>query len=166
VRAQLAPPKREPAPLDKPAPTEPGVLQRERAKPAAAWSPHTAAAQLAPRTRPARVDAPAQANRTLAEAPTLAPESAAAPSQASAPELTLLSRAQRLLAQDPRAALDVIDEHVRAYPAGAFVEEREALAIDALRRLGRRQELQARARAFLQRYPGSPQRERIEAWLR
>jgi hypothetical protein len=70
-----------------------------------------------------------------------------------------------LLAQDPRAALEVTDEHARSYPGGAFAEEREALAIDALRRLGRRQELQARARAFLQRYPTSPHRERIEAWL-
>lgn len=81
-------------------------------------------------------------------------------------ELSLLSRAQGLLARAPEAALETIDEHARLYPHGEFVQEREALAIDALRRLGRRPELQARARAFLQRYPASPHRDRIEAQLR
>jgi hypothetical protein len=49
---------------------------------------------------------------------------------------------------------------------GQFSEEREALAIDALLRLGRRSEAQARARAFLQRYPSSSHRERVGAALR
>jgi hypothetical protein len=107
--------------------------------------------------------APSEPARPLS-APTAPSKPAAA--KAMAPELDLLSRAQRLLARDPAAALEVIDEHARAYPAGEFVEEREALAIDALRRLGRRQEAQARAQGFLLRYPASPHRERIESWLR
>ena len=101
---------------------------------------------------------PAQPVAAEAEAPAAA--------QAADSELTLLSRAQGLLARDAQAALEVMNEHARAYPRGEFAQEREALAIDALRRLGRRQELQTRARAFLQRYPSSPHRDRIESWLR
>lgn len=100
--------------------------------------------------------------------------SSAAPSQTSeseaprapvASELELLGSAQTLLAKDPRGALGVLDEVARAYPRGAFAEEREALAIDALRRLGRAGEMRTRGRAFLERYPASPHRDRIRTWL-
>jgi hypothetical protein len=84
---------------------------------------------------------------------------------AAAPELELLTSAQSLLARDPAAALAAIEEHARAYPRGNFAEEREALAIDALRRLGRRQDLRQRAAAFLESYPRSPHRERVQALL-
>lgn len=81
-------------------------------------------------------------------------------------ELALLGAAQALLAHDPQAALEHLSEHARLYRRGQFAEEREALAVDALRRLGRRAELRERAEAFLAKYPRAPQRERIEQWLR
>ena len=44
----------------------------------------------------------------------------------------------------------MIEEHTAAYPRGAFAQERDALAIDALRRLGRRAEwARARARSWI-----------------
>ncbi len=103
-----------------------------------------------------------------AEHPASAPrpeERRAAADPARPTELSLLSQAQGLLAKNPSAALEVIEEHARYYPHGSFSEEREALAIDALRRLGRRTHLRARARAFLQDYPASPHRERVTSWL-
>jgi hypothetical protein len=168
ARAQVASP--EPATLDSaPAPAQaaPHIVNGGKPPSVHAAPPikHATLPRAATRAAPARTDTRSQTGRVAAQAPTVAPASTAVTSQAVPPELTLLSRAQRLLAQDPRAALEVTDEHARSYPGGAFAEEREALAIDALRRLGRRQELQARARAFLQRYPTSPHRERIEAWL-
>jgi hypothetical protein len=167
ARAQVASP--EPATLDSaPAPAQAASHIVNGKPPSVHAAPpikHATLPRAATRAAPARTDTRSQTGRVAAQAPTVAPASTAVTSQAVPPELTLLSRAQRLLAQDPRAALEVTDEHARSYPGGAFAEEREALAIDALRRLGRRQELQARARAFLQRYPTSPHRERIEAWL-
>jgi hypothetical protein len=117
---------------------------------------------------------PASVATSPAPAPALSPSPAqrasapsASPSGTSAPpsELSLLGEAQSLLQRDPARALETTDEHRRSYPRGAYSEEREALAIDALRRLGRHGEAAARARAFLQSYPSSPHRERILTWL-
>ena len=81
-------------------------------------------------------------------------------------ELALLGQAETLLTGDASAALARLGEQARLYPHGAFAEEREALAIDALQRLGRRAELRERGRAFLANYPHSAQRGRILKWLR
>ncbi|MEZ4293451.1 MAG: hypothetical protein R3B70_00620 [Polyangiaceae bacterium] len=53
----------------------------------------------------------------------------------------------------------------RAFADGALAEEREALAIDALVRLGRTDEARERARAFVARYPKSTQVTRMRAIL-
>lgn len=81
-------------------------------------------------------------------------------------ELRLIAQVQGRLAHDPEAALALTDELARRYPLGAFVEEREALAIDALRRLGRDQAAVARARAFVARFPDSPYGAQMRRWLR
>jgi hypothetical protein len=47
-----------------------------------------------------------------------------------------------------------------------MTQEREALAILALLRLDRRTEGERRAHTFLERYPQSPLRERVERALR
>jgi hypothetical protein len=80
-------------------------------------------------------------------------------------ELQLLRRAQDAIDTRPRAALDALDAHARAYPHGVFAQERESLAIDALRKLGRRQEAIARAHAFMARHPTSPHARRLLSWL-
>jgi len=134
--------------------SKPTALAVARSRRAVALDPASRPAAHAGETRPPTIANAQRASST----PTAAHD---APS-----ELTLLSRAQGLLARDPQGALAVIEQHALAYPQGRFSEEREALAIDALHRLERNRALQARARAFLRRYPDSPHRERVEAWLR
>jgi hypothetical protein len=56
---------------------------------------------------------------------------------------------------DPTQALNTAEQHRHQFPRGRLAEEREALAIRALLSLGRRQEAEARARAFRGAYPHS-----------
>jgi outer membrane protein assembly factor BamD (BamD/ComL family) len=56
---------------------------------------------------------------------------------------------------DSAAALAAVSEHEKRYPSGAHVEEREALAVQALARAGRGEEAAARANRFRKRFPGS-----------
>ena len=78
-------------------------------------------------------------------------------------ESQLLQRAQGALTGDPARALALTDQHRRSFPTGALREEREAIAIQALRRLGREPEARARAARFETRYPNSVHRSRVQA---
>jgi hypothetical protein len=80
-------------------------------------------------------------------------------------ELTLLTRAQEQLEVAPAAALALLAEHEQRYASGVLVQEREVMRIDAERALGRGDRAAARAQAFLARFPRSPQRTRLQAWL-
>ena len=84
---------------------------------------------------------------------------------AAATELELVQRAQSALASDPARSLAITSEHERAFPSGEFVQEREVIAVEALSRLGRKEEALRRARALLQRYPRTPYAARIEMVL-
>ncbi|MDF2692425.1 MAG: hypothetical protein K0S65_808, partial [Labilithrix sp.] len=77
-------------------------------------------------------------------------------------ELALVQRAQASLATDPQRALATTDEHARAYPKGEFTQERELSAVEALARMGRKEEARGRARALIQRYPRTPYAARLE----
>jgi hypothetical protein len=71
-----------------------------------------------------------------------------------AAERGLLDGARGALARgEAGEALAAAERHAHDYPDGVLVEEREALSIKALVALGRRDEAQARARAFEQRFP-------------
>jgi hypothetical protein len=87
------------------------------------------------------------------------------PNEAAASELALIAEAQRAVTRDAHKALRLLDQHAHDYPSGVFAEERDALRIDALSRLGTRAALVSRARAFLSAYPASLHRARIEALL-
>jgi len=81
-----------------------------------------------------------------------------APKQQASAELSeaqILSEARRVLASDPRRALAGVQRHQQLFPSGALVQEREILAIEALRRLGREAEANARAQNFRSRFPSS-----------
>jgi hypothetical protein len=106
----------------------------------------------------ARAASPADARGASREA---APPSAR--SQVS--EVELLTRAQVLVDSQPSAALDVLHEHERVYPAGLLREERDVLRIDAEWALGRRETALVHARSFVQRYPRSTQARRFETLL-
>jgi hypothetical protein len=79
----------------------------------------------------------------------------------------LLRDARQSLARSPERTLALTAEHLRRYPRGILDQEREALAIEALAKLGRYEEARTRVRAFDQAYPGSPYRARIgQAFVR
>jgi hypothetical protein len=71
-------------------------------------------------------------------------------------EADLLERARAALKSgDSARALQRTNEHAQRYPRGVLVQEREVLAIRALRGLGRDAEADRRAEAFAKAYPGS-----------
>jgi hypothetical protein len=80
-------------------------------------------------------------------------------------ELGLLRRAQQVLRTDPLGALDLCAAHLTQFPAGVMVQEREMIAIEALLRLGRAQEANARASTFVRLFPGSAHRPRLQQLL-
>jgi hypothetical protein len=88
----------------------------------------------------------------------------AAPSDPEA-ELALLRRALAALQAHPKQSLDLVAEHERLYAQGIFGQEREVIAIDALLALQQTSAAEARARAFLARYPRSAHAPRIRTLL-
>jgi len=79
-----------------------------------------------------------------------------------ASELELLQRAQAAVHTEPERALSITSEQARAYPAGEFIQEREVIAVEALARLGRKDEALRRARALVSRFPRTPYGDRLE----
>jgi len=117
--------------------------------------------------------APARSPSALGPALIAAPAPSGAieppPTVAWADELTeieLIDRAQRALAHQPKVARQWLDEHMRRFPDGTFVQERETVAIEALAREGRLVEARARASEFRTRFPQSTYLRRIDAVLR
>jgi hypothetical protein len=78
-----------------------------------------------------------------------------------AEESAHLIRLRATAQTDPAAALAAADEGNQRFPDGLFGQEREAIAIGALVRLGRDAEAQARGARFLAAHPTSPFAERI-----
>jgi len=122
------------SPLTPPTPAEPPA-SAEAVPPAA-----RSCAPIAAPTRPVAGRAPGDAR----EGDPLAAESA------------LVTRARQALASDPAAALAAVDEHARRFPRGELAPEREYVRISALRRLGRTDEVRARATRYLTTYGSSP----------
>jgi hypothetical protein len=110
-------------------------------------------------SRPAAIDpqpAPqAEEALSVVEAALVAPPPAPVPQIIEPAEAALLLAARRTLASDPAATLSTVRQHERRFPMGKLVEEREILAIEALRRLGRSSEAEARIERFRARYPSS-----------
>ena len=67
-----------------------------------------------------------------------------------------LAALRRLAEHDPEAAITFAAEGDRRFPRGILGEEREAIAIACLARLGRTEEANRRAVRFLKSYPESP----------
>ncbi|RYZ01979.1 MAG: hypothetical protein EOO73_33590 [Myxococcales bacterium] len=97
------------------------------------------------------------------------PPSAAKPTLPTKPAATVPSEADLL--EQARAALKSGDsaralaratEHARRYPRGVLVQEREVLAIQALRGLGRQADAERRAEAFAKAYPGSAFQRKLQ----
>jgi hypothetical protein len=75
----------------------------------------------------------------------------------------LLEQARSALKSDPSRALSRANEAASRYPRGVLVQEREVLAIQALRRLGRSAEADRRAEAFAKAFPGSAFQRKLNA---
>jgi hypothetical protein len=80
-------------------------------------------------------------------------------------EAALLLSARAALRNDPATALRLTKEHARRYPNGSLNQEREVIAIEALRRLGQIEAAQKRGAAFEKQYPGSAHRSKVEQTL-
>lgn len=89
-------------------------------------------------------------------APSVKPNDVTPSARGLAAERALLDVARTALASgDLDTALAASERHAKEYPTGSLVEEREVIAVKGLAALGRREEAQARARAFEKRFPGS-----------
>ncbi len=120
------------------------------------------------------VEASPPAPRIEAPAPTppepvidTAPEARPAPAEARSEGPTegalLLAARVALRTEHPARALALTTQHETRFPRGTMREERDVIAIEALMQLGERGRAERRKDAFLQRYPSSPYRARIDA---
>ncbi|WCQ90196.1 hypothetical protein [Sorangium sp. Soce836] len=130
-----------------------------------AGAPPAAAPAREPDPAPPRPPANAPAP-TRAPAPATDAKVAVDPAQAALPdaetETGLLQRAQDALGARPAEALALTDVHRARFPRGALSQEREVIAIGALKALGRGGEARARADRFVAEHPSSAYRRRIE----
>lgn len=81
-------------------------------------------------------------------------------------EMALVARAQDALRGRPAEALALCREHERTFARGHFVQEREAIAIEALVYQKRTAEAERRWRAFERGYPTSSHRTHLAALFR
>lgn len=81
-------------------------------------------------------------------------------------ERAMLDVARSALSSGEAArALDAVERHAREFPKGKMSEEREAIAVQALVKLGRRDAAGARGAAFRKHYPSSVLAPVIDAAL-
>ncbi len=117
-------------------------------------SPATPDARAAIATPPVEATSP--------ESPSASKPSAKPTPPAQLSEAELLEQARSALRGDPARALGRANEHRRRFPGGALVQEREVIAIKALRQLGRTAEADSRAAAFAKAFPGSAFQRKLQ----
>lgn len=139
-----------------PAPTPPHAV----APPAAVVKPPVVAATPAPPASEPTVE-DAKPPPAVASAPAKLPEKPTPPAQPS--EAELLEQARAAMKVDPARALQRANEHAGRFPGGVLVQEREVIAIQALRKLGRSAEADRRAQAFAKAFPGSAFARKLNA---
>lgn len=119
-------------------------------------------APLAP--EPSSAPDPSRAPVSRESAPLSSVRAAAAlPARPAETEAEFLERARTALGQNPSVALSLANQHRARYPSGVLAEEREVIAIEALKRLGRSAEVERRIEAFVRRYPGSAYRKKLDS---
>jgi hypothetical protein len=93
--------------------------------------------------------------------------SASPPRNTLTDERVLLDQARRQLASDePARALIFLDQHGQRFARGLLSEEREAMRINVLVQLGRKDEAKARGEAFAARFPNSIMGSGVRAALK
>jgi hypothetical protein len=106
-------------------------------------------------------DLPSAPAESFAPKPVQRSATAAGPSEGD--EIALLARAHDALQGEPAKSLALCREHEAKFASGHFGQEREAVAIEALVKLGRRAEAQRRWSAFRDRFPTSSHRVHLES---
>ncbi len=138
-----------------------------------ALSPSAAAtAPFSENAPPAPSAQPVETTPEVLPEPSLAPPETASsaatsrgnrvPQPGSVSEAALLEQARRALNSDPARALALTRQYQLKFPNGVLGQEREVIAIEALRRLGRTTEASERARSFSTSYPDSAHRRAVE----
>ena len=150
--------------LDREQPTSGAEAVADRAVAPAAASRTPPQAAPSASFRNVIVEAPAASPRTPAITSSAVSETATSEDQL-AREIALLETARRKLGASPAAALSALRDHEVRFPAGQLRIEREFLIVDALVRLGRRSEAEARARSLAQQAPQSLYGERLNEIL-
>jgi hypothetical protein len=108
---------------------------------------------VAPLAPPAEADV---VSAGIAPAETSVPSSVAeSPRDRLRQEVAELGEIRRTVESDPAAALALAERGHREFRGGALYQEREALALQALSRLGRTAAVESRGTAFLEKFPQS-----------
>jgi hypothetical protein len=153
-------------------PREPTVVMPTDAPSAAATSkplqrsasvPEPEPSPASPRRRPARPsghDALSPASDPSLEP---SPSSAAEVDELRAEMALIRTARQALQAGRPARALEVLDAHARAFPAGQMREDRQVLRIEALCAAGKAPQARAEVSLFLRAFPGSAHAQRVRA---
>jgi hypothetical protein len=103
----------------------------------------------------AREPLPAASARTI--------DRVTSPERAEGEEIALLARAHEALSARPAESLALCREHQQRFASGHFVQEREAVAIEALVYLNRRAEAERRLGEFREHYPTSSHRGHLDS---
>jgi hypothetical protein len=135
------------------APTQAPVPPSPKPQPAAVTTPEAPVAPPEVTATPDGAPSADEAAKAAAPGPAKLPGKPTPPAQPS--EAELLEQARAALKADPARALQRANEHAARYPRGVLVQEREVLAIQALRKLGRSAEADRRTEAFAKAFPGS-----------
>jgi hypothetical protein len=148
------------------------VQRRTPAPPVVSTEPNamTAPAETATALTPSVGTEPAMPTETKAlprpSATHAAPaEASSAAEDALAGEAKLLNQAHDAMSTDPRKALTIAGEHAKLYPHGQLAAERELILVQALVKLGRVREAEARGRALRKSTPNSIYGERLDTIL-
>jgi hypothetical protein len=80
-----------------------------------------------------------------------------------ADDAELLRMARAAMRSQPNRALALTQTHTKRFPLSELAEERAALQVEALRRLGQIAEFTRAREAFELRFPSSPYRRRLRA---
>ena len=105
---------------------------------------------------------PSVSTTRLASPSASAPRADVAPTEPLEPEVRVLQRAQDALGREPARALALCDELARRGDGALLDQEREVIAIDALKRLGRMSDARSRAKRFRAAHPTSSHLGRLE----
>jgi hypothetical protein len=91
-----------------------------------------------------------------------APPAATSSASVALAEQRLLLDARRALETRPAETLDLVTRHRQQFPQSAFAQEREVLAIKALKKLGRHADATRLEKGFVEAHPHSAYRRTLE----